>query len=106
MPTKTIEISESNAKDLPEKKSVYSVWAQSKSNNEPINCRYVGETENLQNRTQEHFSDQEENDCLNEFMQSTKTKILIYELMPGSTKEERMAKETKWVEKFNPECNK
>jgi excinuclease UvrABC nuclease subunit len=106
MTIEQIVIDKTNVGSLPQKKSVYSIWAQSQETDKPINCRYVGETDNLQERIQTHFSPQEENVCLKEFMQSNSTKIMIYELMPNSTKEERLAKEEEWIKKYNPKCNK
>ena len=106
MSTQEVGITKDNFGSLPDRKAVYSIWAQQKDTNKPINCRYVGETEELQKRTQRHFSEQEENECLKKFMQSGKTKIMIYELMPNSTEEQRVAKESEWIKKYNPECNK
>ena len=39
-------------------------------------------------------------------MQSDKTKMMIYELLPDSDKEERLLKEKERVTTFKPECNK
>jgi hypothetical protein len=30
---------------------------------------------------------------------------MIYELMPTSTKDERLAKEQEWIAKYKPKCN-
>jgi len=100
------EITEDNVSTLPTEKAVYGIFAQSKTTNEPINCRYVGETEDLQPRTKQHFSKDESNDCLKKFMQSDLTKILVYELMPNSTKDGRLKKEEEWIKKYSPKCNK
>jgi excinuclease UvrABC nuclease subunit len=105
MGTQLVNLGEIDLDDLPKRKSVYAIFAQSKETNKPINCRYVGETSNLQERTKAHFSEAEENDCLKEFMQSNLTKLMRYELMPNSTREERLEKEGEWIEKYNPRCN-
>lgn len=101
----TVNLSEIDLNELPIRKSVYAIFASNKETGNPINCRYVGETDNLQERTKAHFSDQEQNECLKVFMQSTKTKIMIYEVMPNSEKKERLEKENEWIENYNPECN-
>lgn len=106
MSTEEIEITKDNVGNLPNRKAVYSIWAKSRETNKPINCRYVGQTDNLRERTQRHFGEQEENECLKKFMQSDMTKIMIYELMPNSTEEQRVVKESEWIKKYNPECNK
>jgi excinuclease UvrABC nuclease subunit len=104
MATETIILDENNLDDLPVRKSVYAIFAS--IDNKPVNCRYVGETDNLKERTNYHFSKSEQNECLKEFMQSNKMKILIYELLPNSDKEERLKKEKEWIRKYNPQCNK
>ena len=106
MAKETVNLSEINLDDLPERKSVYAIFAQSESNLKPINCRYIGETDNLRERTKTHFSKNESNDCLKEFMQSNITKLMIYELLPNSTKENRLEKENEWIKIYTPKCNK
>jgi hypothetical protein len=105
MAKQTVILDENHLKDLPQRKSVYAIFAQSKETKKPINCRYVGETDNLQERTKRHFSDEEENECLKKFMQSEKTKMMIYELLPDSDRKDRLAKEEEWIKEFKPECN-
>lgn len=105
MNTEKVNLSKIDLNELPQKEAVYAIFAESKDTGLPINCRYVGETDNLQERTVSHFSESEPNECLREFMQSDKTKIMVYESLPYSTKEERLAKEQEWIEKNNPECN-
>ncbi len=102
----TVNLSTMNLNDLPKRKSVYAIFAQSKETLKPINCRYVGETDNLEERTTAHFSENEQNECLKKFMQSDKTELMIYELLPNSDKEDRLQKEEEWITTYNPECNK
>jgi len=102
----TVKIISGDLSDLPQRKAVYAIFAQSKDSSEPINCRYVGETDNLEERTESHFRDNEKNECLKDFMQSTKTKSMIYELMPNSDKNDRLNKEKEWIKIHNPTCNK
>ena len=102
----TVNLSTIDLDDLPQRKSVYAIFAQSKDTLEPINCRYVGETDNLEERTKTHFMDSEQNECLRKFMKSDKTKMMIYELLPNSDKGERLQKEIEWINNYGPECNK
>lgn len=106
MAVEQVNLSEINISNLPKRKAVYAIFAESQKTGKPINCRYVGETDNLQERTGAHFSKDEQNACLRKFMQSTKTKLMKYELMPNSTKKERQTKEREWIKKYDPECNK
>lgn len=106
MAKETVNLSEMDLDDLPKRKSVYAIFAQSESSLEPINCRYVGETDNLEERTKAHFGTKEQNECLKEFMQSTKTKMMTYELLPDSSKEDRLKKEKEWINELKPKCNK
>ena len=101
----TVAISKDGLDDIPKRKAVYAIFASNKKTNEPINCRYVGETDNLQERTIAHFQEAEQNDCLKEFMQSNKSKIMIYELLPNSNKKDRLNKEAEWIKLYNPKCN-
>jgi excinuclease UvrABC nuclease subunit len=105
MPTELVNLSRTDLDDLPERKAVYAIFAQSGNTGKPINCRYVGETTDLRARTSDHLSDSEKNDCLRDFMQSNSVKLMEYELMPSSTKEERLKRQEEWIERHSPECN-
>jgi hypothetical protein len=104
MSAELVNLGSTDLDDLPKRKAVYAIFAQHKETNKPINCRYVGETHDLQERTKAHFSMGEKNECLKEFMQSDKTKLLQYEVMPNSAKEERLEAEEEWTKKYNPKC--
>jgi excinuclease UvrABC nuclease subunit len=105
MSTELVNLSETDLDDLPERKAVYAIFAQSGKTGKPINCRYVGETTDLRARTRDHLSDSEKNDCLREFMQSNSMRLMQYELMPDSTKEERVERQEEWIKKHTPRCN-
>ena len=102
----TVNLSTMNLDELPQRKAVYAIFAQDKDTLKAINCRYVGETDNLEERTKAHFSENEQNECLKKFMQSDKTKLMIYELLPNSDKNDRLEKEEEWINNYNPKCNK
>ncbi len=101
-----INISTNTTDSLPNKKAVYAIYASDKNTGKPINCRYVGETDNLQERTGAHFNNSEQNEELKEFMQSNKNKKLVYELLPNSDKAERLQKEQEWIQSKKPQYNK
>ncbi len=106
MSVEQIKLSRNTLSELPNKQAVYGVFAQDKTSRQPVHCRYVGETENLSVRAATHFSPTEPNDRLKEFMQSGKTKLIVYELMPDSTEEERQEKLAQWVTKHHPKNGK
>lgn len=101
-----LELSEVDLEKLPEKEAVYAIFTKDKEEQKPISCRYVGETDNLMERTKAHFSTGEQNERLKSFMRSERIKIMLYELMPNSTKEARLMVERKCVSSYRPEYNK
>jgi predicted GIY-YIG superfamily endonuclease len=105
MSTELVNLSKINLDSLSQRKAVYAIFAQDKESDTPIDCRYVGVTDNIRERIRAHFSKKEQNDCLRKFMQSGETKLMRYELMSGSKKDDRLIKEEEWIEKYNPECN-
>jgi hypothetical protein len=78
MATNQVEITSSDLSNVSKRKAVYAIFAQNKDTGEPIHCRYAGQTDNLHERTIAHFSKGEPNKCLREFIQSDKTKNLVY----------------------------
>jgi hypothetical protein len=92
-----------NLSELPEEKAVYGICGR--INGEAVNCRYIGETDNLRQSVRNHFGDQEPRECLREFMQSIKLKMLVFELLPDSTPETRLDVVQQWEQEYNPACN-
>src|SRR5688500_5776469 len=88
-----------NLDKLPTVKAVFGVFAI--VSGEPINCRYVGETENLQKSIKRLF---ENSDCqgLREFIQGPWIKMLLYEVMLDSSEVERQKLAEEWTLKHNP----
>lgn len=105
MANKFVILDKSNLSNLPKRKSVYLIFGIGKIVKNLINYIYVGETDNLEERTKAHFKKNETNECLKKFMQSSKIKMMIYELMANSTKEERLKKEKEWKKRFKLRCN-
>lgn len=73
-------------------------------NGVPANARMTGESENLQQSVRDLFAGKG-TPCITAFMQSIKTKILLFELMEGSSVQERIAKKQAWERTFKPQCN-
>jgi len=100
-----VNLNEINLDNLPERKAVYAIFAQDRETKKPFHCRYVDQTDNLMKRIKAHFSVSEQNKCLRAFMQSGRIKLMFYELIPGSSKEERHRREKDWINLYQPRCN-
>jgi excinuclease UvrABC nuclease subunit len=94
-----------NLDELPTDPAVYAICSQ--VNGKAANARYVGETNNLQQAIKSHFDKNvnQPTDCFKEFMQSIKTKNLVYETLPDASEEERSKLKKTWEVKFDPRCN-
>ena len=92
-----------NLNEIPAKNAVYAILGR--INGKPSNCRYVGITNNLQEAIKTHFSLNEKDECLREFMQSIKIKTLNYQLMEDFTEEELNNALKEWEKEYKPECN-
>jgi hypothetical protein len=96
-----------NLDEIPEGPAVYAMCGR--VNGQPVNPRYVGETNNLQQAVKKLFDKDEpapeNNACFKEFMLSIKTKELVYVLVPDATEAERKEKKSAWINQFHPECN-
>lgn len=94
-----------NLETLPATPAVFAVCGR--VNGEPVNPRFVGETDNLQQAVRKLFDPTEKfsSECFRDFMLSIKTKQLVYELLPDTRQEERINIKNTWQEKFKPECN-
>lgn len=92
-----------NLNQLPKEAAVYAITGR--INNEPANCRFVGITDNLQAAVKQHFSANEPKECLRNFMQSIKIKMLTYQLIPALSPEEADRKLQEWENLHKPECN-
>jgi hypothetical protein len=88
-----------NLDSLPTEKAVFGLFAI--VNDEPINCRYIGEAENLQVAITGLF-EKPEHTGLKKFMQGPWIQMLLYELMPASSSGERQKAAGEWVQKYKP----
>jgi hypothetical protein len=105
MKVEQVNLSKINIIELPQWEAVYAIFAKEMDSDKPTNCRFVGETDNLRERTQVLLSVDEQNIRLKEFMQSDKAKLMVYRLMPASKTEARLKMIKKWVRKYKPKYN-
>jgi hypothetical protein len=91
-----------NLDTIPSVPAVFAICGR--VNGVPANARMTGESENLQQSVRDLFSGKGA-PCITTFMQSVKTKILLFELMEESSAQERIAKKQAWERKFKPLCN-
>ena len=71
-----------NLNELPTEKAVFGLFAS--VNEEPVNCRYAGETENLRATVKALFENPA-SEGLKKFMQGAWIQTVQFELMPGSS---------------------
>jgi hypothetical protein len=91
-----------NLNDIPTEEAVFGIFGI--VNDEPINCRYVGEAENLRENVKNVFENPP-SEGLKKFMQGPWIQMLVYELVPGSNKEEREKVVQEWTQKHNPKID-
>jgi hypothetical protein len=91
-----------NLNELPTEKAVFGIFGI--VNEEPINCRYVGEAENLREAVKAIFENPP-SDGMKKFMQGPWIQMAVYELMPESTKEDREKLVEEWKQKYDPKID-
>ena len=84
--------------DLPKCSAVYAIFSASK-------CRFVGVTDNLHHTIIEHFKPTEPNISLRYFMQSSKPKILQYEVLQNSPLTHLETIKKNWINLLTPTDN-
>ena len=88
-----------NLSGLPEEPAIFGVFAI--IDEKPANCRYIGESGNLHTAVKDLF-ERKHAEGLQKFMQGPWIKMVQFQLMPGSTPDERRTAMKKWVERHNP----
>lgn len=83
---------------IPDKAAVYAIFSDK-------GFHFVGETDNLSDCMKVHLDPNKANNCLKNIFKSSKEKLMIYELMPKSSRKERLHLEKEWIEKYKPSCN-
>ena len=91
-----------NLSELPTEKAVFGIFGI--VNDEPINCRFIWETENLQEAVKDVFENPQ-GEGMKKFMQGPWIQMLQYELLPESTKEEREKLADEWKQKHDPKID-
>ena len=91
-----------NLAELPEEEVVYGIFAI--VNDEPVNCRYVGETEDLRTTVKDLFENPPDAG-MKTFMQGPWIPMLVYQRMPGSLPGERQRAADNWVQKYKPKID-
>jgi hypothetical protein len=88
-----------NIQKLPAEKAVFAIFAI--INEEPANCRYVGQTENLPRSVRLLF-EEPGSPGLRRFMQGSWVRMIRYQLMPSSTTDEMEKVREEWQKEFRP----
>lgn len=88
-----------NLHQLPTEKAVFGIFGI--VNEEPINCRFVAETENLRDAVKDVFENPQ-SEGMKKFMQGPWIQMLVYELMPNNSKKDREAAVEEWTQKYEP----
>jgi hypothetical protein len=91
-----------NLSEVPTEKAVFGIFGI--VNEEPINCRYVAEAENLRDAVKDVFENPQ-GEGMKKFMQGPWIQMLVYELMPGSAKEDREKVVEEWKQKHDPKID-
>lgn len=88
-----------NLGQLPDDAAVFGIFAI--VNDEPINCRYTGETADLRKTIKDLFENPP-GAGMKAFMQGAWIPMLLYERMPGSLPGERQKVAEHWTQKYKP----
>ena len=91
-----------NLSEVPIEKAIFGIFGI--VNEEPINCRYVDDTENLRESVKDIFENPQ-GEGMKKFMQGPWIQMLVFELMPDSTKEDRKKAVDEWKQKYNPKID-
>ena len=94
--------SKHNVDELPSLAAVFGIFAT--IDGDPINCRYVGESENLEKSIVSLFENSE-SIGIQRFMQGPWVQMLVYEVLEGSGIEERNQLVKEWTQKYNPKVD-
>ena len=94
---------EDNIDQVPESPAVYAVCGR--VNSETANCRYIGKSENLRETVASHFLPGEIDTCFREFMNSIKTKVLVYKAFDKADDQEMTSEYTRLQKSIKVNCN-
>ena len=91
-----------NLAELPSREAIFGIFGI--VNEEPVNCRYISETDNLQESVRKLF-EYPESEGMKKFMQGAWIQMIQYELMPGSTKAQRQDAIEQWALRYKPQID-
>lgn len=91
-----------NLNEIPAEKAVFGIFGI--VNEEPLNCRYIAEAENLREAVRDVFENPQ-GEGMKKFMQGPWIQMLVYELMPNSTKEDREKVVEEWKLNYKPKID-
>jgi len=91
-----------NLDELPDRHAVFGIFGI--VNDEPVNCRYVGETDNLRQSVKQLFQNPE-GQGMKKFMQGPWIQMLSYQLFDDTSVEGRMAIATRWKQQYRPDID-
>ena len=89
--------------DIPESPGVFAV--SGRVNGEPANCRLVRAADNIQQAVRSLYENSEQDECIRNYMQSIKTKLLVYQVMPEADQAEMDKHVAEWKAQYDPQCN-
>jgi hypothetical protein len=88
-----------NLAELPAQNAIFGVFAIVAG--EPVNCRYIAETTNLQASVRNLF-EEPGSAGMKKFMQGPWIRMLFYELLPDADLEERQKAVETWTRQYTP----
>ena len=91
-----------NLNEVPTEKGVFGIFGI--VNDEPVNCRFIGESENLQKEIKNVFENPV-GEGMKKFMQGPWIQMLVYKIMPNSTLEDRKNTVEEWNNQYNPKID-
>lgn len=91
-----------NLMELPHEAAVFGIF--SIVNEEPMNCRYIGETEDLQASIRELFENPP-SEGLKKFMQGAWIQMLLYEVTSDFSKTDKETLKNEWIKKYQPKID-
>jgi len=91
-----------NLHELPQQRAIFGIFGI--VNEEPVNCRYIGEAADLQHEI-EHLFENPEHEGLKKFMQGPWIQMVQYELTPAASPEENQHKILEWAQHYQPKID-
>jgi len=91
-----------NLETLPEEAAVFGIFAI--IHEKPVHCRYIGEAANLRAKVKDLFENPGD-EGFAKFMQGPWIQMLVYELMPDASEDDRKKAAEDWTKKHEPKCD-